>query len=279
MKNILVAIGLLASLTFSSGPGGYGLPPYLWQATYALNVTQGEPDLPRNIADAQRFVDKIQAATSAKYSSISLNRAVDLRDANATASAFQSGNTNSSELFFFAGHGNYNLVRFYETTMNLSNLVLTGWTRYGFLVSCLTLNQKDPYNYVYTGAFSGGVHALLGYESDHRWYIVSYGCNWLGYNCSHYRSEDKWDKFATKWITNDGYLQDSWLNAVKETSWDQAGQGVAPAIVYSWGWINGEFYVSSYENLPYMYNEMVPTSLSRSHYYTTYGTPYYGGVQ
>ncbi len=273
-KAICVIVFSLSTLTFSATR--WGIPTYLDFAAYAVNDYESISDLPRSIGHKDRFISQMQGKVEAKYPNVIMNIRYNRENANATVFNYLNDNTNGSEIVFSAGHGWYDGVWMYDGFVSSSSGKRFGnWTRWVFFDACLALNTS----LTNAARWFNGAHAILGNRSNGWQYIRSYDCF---FSCSHYRSEDQYNKFAQRFITNGEEIWPSYYNAVKEAIYQNGGLGIETAIINLAGNAdNGQYVDFSQERFQNVYNGPFTSANGASNIVfwarsVRYGTPKYG---
>jgi len=227
----------------------WGLPSYVDISAYAVNDYLNVSDLPRSIPHKDRFIHQFQARLISKYPNIFSNVRHDRNNSLATVYNYMNDNTNMSEIVFSAGHGSYGGIWMYDGFISsASGKAFGGYTRWVFMDACLALNLSLPDAY----RWFNGVHAILGNRSIGWQFIHSYNCF---FTCDHYRSEDQYNVFAYRFITNGETIWSAYAHAVMEVIYLKGGHGIEPAIINLAGNAdNGQYVDFLEERLQNVYN-------------------------
>jgi hypothetical protein len=250
--------------------------------------------------EADVFVNSLISRINAGYSYIS-TASQQLKDAFCTQNIFTNHQPDMFDICFYSGHGYNYHFRTYDYPIALdyegSATVNFGgyFTKWVFFNSCETLNNTTATNYL--PAFNG-CHTILGHQAK-MWFLKIPYCKWkfwlFGWQCGEWgdhHTYDQWSLFATNWCDNhitDPYnngLWDSYNKAVNQEIYQTCGYGIAPAIVWIWGYHN---YVGNYCNgrnehftangSQYMWPTNTPNGpfiySGICYYYETHGNPSY----
>ncbi|MDR2593266.1 MAG: DUF6345 domain-containing protein [Fibromonadaceae bacterium] len=260
----------------------WGVPNYVDIAAYAVNDysqyrIHNNPrlyDLSRSIKHKNAFINQLQNKLNAKYPNVSSTLRYNRENSTATRANFLNDNTNLSEFVFFSGHGDYNSLYLYESVLQATapNVTKTfgDYTRWVIFDACLTLNASPLYlaSWLFDGA-----HVILGNRSIT--YEFPNSSNPAGY------SENIFNVFTTRFVTNGEAIWSSYYNAVRETVYIVGGYGVEPAIAFLAGNAdNGKAVNFSEEKLQNVYNgpfnyKYGATNLTINWRSQTYGKPEY----
>jgi hypothetical protein len=237
-----------------------GPPQNLNISTYAIDnysasAEAGLTNLPRSVAEKNRFVEQISKRVNFMYPNTTVFHIRDKENASATANSFLTDNTDNSEIVFFSGHGGPQTLYFYDH----SHVFLPGTKRFGgrtrwvFIEACLfmNMNREDRISATASSenmdmerkrrmsALFNGVHAILGnYADGYQWTIKKH---W--YSSARWRTEDRFDYFAQYFIMYKFGIWDAYVSALKKVyknftensalgSDGSKHPGYRPAIVY-----------------------------------------------
>ena len=287
-----------------------GAPQSISFSTYAINdyshfeSTLGS--LKRSIAHKNRFVEKMTDEIIDKYPSTSISKNHNRENSAATASRFLSDNTDQSDFVFFAGHGNQQILAFYDYALSFANgnKKFGGNTKWVIIDACLFLNanktnqlSSDPSNNssVIDNArltnikkMFNGVHAILSYHSKTSGGNIKK--HW--YSSAQWRTEDKYNHFAKYFIRDGRGLWDAYSAAIYKhyddfvnnhaVGWTTDITGYRSAIAYFYGdFNNGNVIDMSLETYNSTYNAPITTSSYNFKFvdikmaYSKAGTPKY----
>ncbi|MDR0516005.1 MAG: DUF6345 domain-containing protein [Fibromonadaceae bacterium] len=279
MKKVKVLVAMFLFMSVSClALTPWGLPSYVDISAYAVNdysqYGSGTSNLNRTILHKNRFIEQIQGKLKAKYPNISSAVKYNRENSAATKSNFLNDYTNIGEFVFFSGHGNRALLAFYDKTVSsTSGKSFGGYTRWAMFDACLVLDapfsKHEPW--------FDGAHSILGYNSLSYEFIHSYNCF---FTCDHYRSEDVFNKFASRFITNGETIWSAHHNSVKEAIYQNGGHGIAPSIVFFSGNAdNGQFVSFADERLQNVYNGPFSYQNGASNIYINWNAYFYGNPQ
>jgi len=272
---ILTALLLFMSV-FCSALTPWGLPTWVDISAYAVNdySQTGNSNLSRSINHKNRFISQMQGRLKAKYPNINSEVMYNRENSSATTNNFLNDGTDMGEFVFFSGHGSNALLAFYNGNVySTSGKSFGGYTRWVMFDACLVLNTSLSQN----ERWFNGVHSILGYDSFSYEFVKSYNCF---FTCDYYRSEDVFNKFASRFITNGETIWSAHHNSVKEAIYQNGGLGVAPSIVFRSGNAdNGQFVSFTEERLQNVYNGPFSYQAGASNIYINWNAYYYGKPQ
>ncbi len=217
---------------------------YVRSLGYGLNDLGGSTSMHY---EADAFVNQLNSRINAGYPSISTSTRQD-KDLNFTKSVFTSHFLDNYEICMFGGHGSpFNFYPYdYRVPINDGSVNFGGnYTKWVFFNSCSTLNSTTATDYL--PAFNG-CHAILGNHAKGYVWFQEY-CKWkywlFGWQCGEkgtHHTYDQWEYFATNWCDNyksdpgNNGLWDSYNKAVNQSVYQECLKGIAPAIVWIWGY-------------------------------------------
>jgi hypothetical protein len=278
MKKIMtiVMVVLFASVACSALTP-WGLPAWVDISAYAVNdySQTGSSNLNRSIYHKNRFITQMQDRLRAKYPNISSTVRNNRENSTATVNNFLNDGTGLTEFVFFTGHGSRSRILLYNGFVShASGKSFGNYTRWVMFDACLVLDAPFDQH----ANWFDGVHSILGYNSIAYEFIKSYNCF---FSCSHYRSEDVFNKFASRFINNGETIWSAHHNSIKEAVYQNGGYGVEPSIVFLSGNAdNGQHVSFSEERLQNVYNGPFHYQYGASNIFInwnsyTYGKPKY----
>lgn len=279
IKFVILFCFYLGFFSFSIG----ATPSNVRFSAYAVedysNYT-GTKNLARSISHKNKFLNKLIVAIQKKYPNVSTEILYNRENSQATSSAFKLDKTDSTEIVFFAGHGNQQSLAFYDKSLSLDkgNKTFGKKTRWVFFDACLVLNvNKSGHLSEAMSAVSvdanrltkmvnlfEGVHAILG----------NYGLDWQGnikkhwYSSARWRTEDVYEYFAKYFIEDGVSLWNAYSSSVKKVynnfhnnaalGYSTGISGYDSAIWYFYGVeANGNVVDMSEERFDFSYNAPV----------------------